>query len=339
MSSSQRPVVSILLPVRDAAETLDAALRSVLRQQLRDWECHIVDDGSGDGGPAIATAAVARDSRFRFHAAVAPAGLVHALNRGLGACRGRYVARMDADDLMHRARLRDQVELLEHEAGLAGAGCHVRLFPRRSLGRGLRRYESWLNQHRAPADIARSAFVECPLAHPTWILRREIYAAYPYHCAGWPEDYDLLLRLINDGHRLGVVPRRLLAWRNLPDRLSLNDTTYGIDRFTACKAEHLARGFLAHHSRYALWGYGATGRALCRGLAYRGRHPGYIVEIHPRRLGNRTRAAPFVSPEQLVGMPRLPLVVSVAGSGPRGLIRAFLREAGFVEGTDFLCAA
>ena len=105
-----RPLVSILLPARNAEATLPSCIRSIRRQSLTDWECVIVDDGSSDGTLEAARELAHRDDRF----AVVPAGyrgLVAALNTGLAHCRGEFVARMDADDLMHRLRLEDQVAL------------------------------------------------------------------------------------------------------------------------------------------------------------------------------------------------------------------------------------
>ena len=55
-----------------------------------------------------------------------------------------------------------------------------------------------------------------------------------------PEDYDLVLRALRGGHRLGVVAERLLSWRNLPTRLSQNSDTYTVERFVDCKAAHIA---------------------------------------------------------------------------------------------------
>jgi len=99
-------------------------------------------------------------------------------------------------------------------------GCRVRLFPRERLREGRRAYERWLNHAIEPAAIRREAFVECPIAHPTLMIRREVLAAHRYRAMGWPEDYDLLLRLLADGRELAVHPRRLLGWRDSPGRLS-----------------------------------------------------------------------------------------------------------------------
>jgi glycosyltransferase involved in cell wall biosynthesis len=330
--------VSILLPVFDAAKTLPACLASVARQTERDFECLVVDDGSTDGSLELAQRLAERDSRFR----VLPApheGLVPALNRGLDACRAPLVARMDADDWMHRERLSLQCAALDTDPTLEAVGSHVRCFPREALGPGLRAYEAWLASVDSPRRVREERFVECPVAHPTLLIRRDRLVALRYRDAGWPEDYDLVLRLLAASGRIGVVPRRLLGWRHGPERLSRTSETYDPSRFTACKAHFLAQDFLARHSRYALWGYGGTGRALVRALRAHDRHPATIVELHTGRLGQTIQGAEVVSPHALGPPGTLPLVVSVAGATARGRIRRELSRRGYRECVDFVCAA
>lgn len=330
------PRVSILLPVRDAAATLPACLRSLARQRFRDWECVAVDDGSRDGSAALLRAA--GDARLRVVERPRE-GLVAALEAGLAACRGELVARMDADDLMHRDRLAAQVAALDAETGLDGVGCHVRLFPRDGLSDGMRAYETWLGGIRSARDVRREAFVECPVAHPTWLVRGDVLRALGYRDAGWAEDYDLLLRLLAGGGSFGVVPRRLLAWRDGPARLSRGHAAYAPERFTACKAAFLAAGLLAGGDRYVLWGHGPTARALKKALAAHAKRPAAIVEVHPRRIGRRIDGAPVIAHAELPAHRGLPLVAAVSGAEPRRRIRAALDGLGYRESRDYVCAA
>lgn len=332
------PAVSVLLPARDAAATLATSLRSVQRQRCVDWECVVVDDGSEDETLARAREFAARDARF----VVVPTcrgGLVAALNAGLARCRGAVVARMDADDVMHRDRLQAQLAALAAAPELFAVGTHVRIFPRDQLAAGWRAYERWLNGIDSPERVRAEAFVECPVVHPTLMLRRESLQVLGYRDAGWPEDYDLVLRALARGLEIGVVPRRLLAWRDRPGRLSRTGEAYAQPRFAAIKAAFLAEQFLAATDRYVLWGYGGTGRALRRALAAHGKRATHVIEVHPGRLGNTIHGAPVVPPEDLPRLERLPLVVSVARPGPRSRIRAALVLMGFQETRDFVCAA
>ncbi len=331
------PTVSVLLPVFDAETTLEPCLESVARQSEPSFEVLLVDDGSTDGTAAIAHRFAARDPRFRLLRR-AHEGLVAALNAGLAEARGEIVARMDGDDLMHRHRLREQVRALA-DPRLSGVGCRVRLFPRAHLREGLRDYEAWLNHIGSPASVRREAFVECPIAHPSLAVRREVLQAFGYRDMGWPEDYDLVLRLLGAGHELAVVPQRLLCWRDHPGRLSRTDDAYAIARFMECRASFLAAHVVTGPT-YVLWGFGHTGKALRRALAHHGKSPAAIVELHPGRLGQRIHGAPVIAPRQLQReRPRGPILVSVAGAGPRAEIRAALAAMRFEELRDFVICA
>jgi glycosyltransferase involved in cell wall biosynthesis len=332
--------VSVLMPAYNAEATVAAALTSVQRQSERDFECVIVDDGSTDDTAKVARALASNDGRFRVVSAP-HAGIVAALNAGLQLCRGELVARMDADDLMQRRRLERQRATLRQRPDWLGVGCHVRLFPRCAMTPGLRSYERWLSSIRNADDVAREAFVECPIAHPTLLVRREALLGLVdgYRDVAWPEDYDLLLRLLETGAKLGMAPERLLHWRDGDRRLSRNSARYSIAAFVECKAEYLARGFLHQVERYVLWGYGDTGKALAEALAKHGKHPSAIVELHPGRLGQLIRGVRVIPPEILPSLPRQPLLVSVAGLTPRTEIRAALSSMGFTEQRDYLCCA
>jgi len=101
----------------------------------------------------------------------------------------------------------------------------------------------------------------------------------------------------------------------------------------------LSRDFLRNHRRYVLWGHGRTGRALRKALMKLGHDPELIVEVHPRRIGQRIHGAEVIAPEALDQHRELPIVVSVAHAGPRTEIRSALESMGFRDGVDYVSAA
>jgi glycosyltransferase involved in cell wall biosynthesis len=326
------------MPAFEAERTLAAALRSLQRQTEGDWECLVVDDGSKDGTRVIAADFARSDPRVRL-VEREHRGIVAALRAGLAECRAPMIARFDADDLMSRRRLELQRAALEQSPELTAVGCHVRLFPRSALRERRIGYEHWLRSMSLPEHVQREAFIECPIAHPTLFIRRATLLEFGYRDQGWPEDYDLVLRLLQNGQRIGVVAQRLLHWRDGPSRLSRTCDSYSIAAFVECKAEFLASGFLAESDRYLLWGFGDTGKALSNALARRGKHPAAIIELHPGRVGQTIRGVPVVKPSELRRLGSWPLVVSVAGAGPRSEIRQALSQMGFRELSDYVCAA
>lgn len=104
------PAVTVLLPVRNGAAHLPAALESILTQTFPDFELLVIDDGSTDATPEILRAV--QDSRLRVITHPQNIGLVPALNRGLELARGEFIARQDHDDISLPERLRKQVEYL-----------------------------------------------------------------------------------------------------------------------------------------------------------------------------------------------------------------------------------
>jgi len=338
MTSPAAPHVSIVLPTFNAQGTLRAALRSIERQSLTNWECLIVDDGSTDATPQIANERTRSDSRFRLITR-SHCGLVPALNLGIELSKSGYIARMDADDCMHPQRLQLQLDALQENEGLAGLGGQVRLFPRGQLRPGRLAYETWLNAVTNAADVKRERFIECPLAHPTLMLRSEVFRALMYQDLPWPEDYDLLLRAHAAGYSFGSLPKVVLAWRDHGQRLSRTSDTYSLEAFTQCRAFYLAQDFLSATPRYTLWGHGPTGRRLRTALGCLGHWPDTIVEVHPRRIGQIIHGAPVIAPAALSKAQHAPLIASVSGASARQEIRAHLQHQGWNEGTDFVCAA
>ena len=335
------PRVSVLLPVRDAGPDLDGCIASLLRQTLSDFEVVAVDDGSVDGSGGELDAWARSDSRVTvLHRP--PEGLVAALNAGLERCRASLVARMDADDICHPRRLELQAALLEARPELGAASCLVRHVPWHGVGEGFRIYEAWLNALATPAAIARERFIESPVAHPSAIVRRELYEG----CGGYrdfdgPEDYDLWLRLLEAGVQIAKVERHLYFWREHGDRLTRTDGRYSVESFLRCKARYLLRGPLDSASAVVVWGAGQTGRRLSKHLLRGGARITAFVDIDPAKIGRSLRGRPVVGPGEL---PRLladgaVVLAAVASRGARALIRQQLDALGLAEGEDYWCVA
>jgi hypothetical protein len=251
---------------------------------------------------------------------------------------------MDADDLSLRDRIEQQVAALQASPALAVLGTRFRLVPGRLVTDGMRRYEEWSNRLIDHASIRRDLFVESPLCHPTVMMRAAAlravggYAAPAGAGTEWPEDYDLWLRLDAAGHRLGKVDRTLLLWREGPARLSRVDDAYGRDRFFALKLHHL---LLRRAGRACvLWGAGQEGKPWLRALRDAGALADEVVDIDPRKIGQRIHGCRVIPPDALgPPSPSRWVVVAVGAHGARPQIREFLRRAGYREPEDLLCVA
>ena len=125
-ASPPAPRVSVLMPVYNGERFLAAAIDSILAQTFGDFEFIIVDDGSTDHSAAIISDYARRDGRIRSLRHQTNRGQSSALNTGLAAARGEFIAGMDADDISLPERLRKQLDYLSsHTAiGVVGAGRH-----------------------------------------------------------------------------------------------------------------------------------------------------------------------------------------------------------------------
>jgi len=298
------PAVSVLLPVRDGAEHLGEAIESLEAQTLTDFEVLAVDDGSTDATPELLAEWAGRDARIRV-ITQRPRGIVAALEAARAMARAPYLARMDADDVCAPTRLAEQLALMEADSTVVACGCGVEYFPAEAVRDGARRYEAWLNEAVTPEEIERQLFVECPLAHPTFFLRAAaVGAAGGYRDEGWPEDYDLLLRLWAEGGRLAQVSETLLSWREGPERHSRTHPRYAPEAFLACKVHHLRRTLLQGRSGAVVWGAGPVGKAAARALLEAGTPVLAFVDVDPRKIGQDIHGAPVLDAEQGLGIER-----------------------------------
>ena len=332
------PLVSVILPVRDGAAHLVEALASLSAQTLGDFEALVVDDGSADESAEIAEAHARADDRFRV-LRQRPAGIVVALERARAEACGRLLARMDADDVALPGRLEAQADALA-AGDLAACGGRVEYFPREQVRGGARRYERWLNGLVTPEAAARDVFVECPLPHPTLVARGEAIAAVGgYRDAGWPEDYDLVLRLWAAGARFRNVEPVVLRWREHPARRSRTDPAYAVEAFVRCKVHHLRETLLRRFASVVVWGAGPVGKSFARELARTDVSVAAFVDVDPRKLGRVIHGAPVVPQEEAPRFGSSLALGAVAGEAARAEIRAAVAAQGRRDGVDIVAVA
>jgi glycosyltransferase involved in cell wall biosynthesis len=331
------------MPCRNAEATIRETIASLETQTLTAFETIAVDDASEDGTSQILDAWAERDPRVRVLRGHGQ-GIVSALRLATAEARAPLVGRMDADDIACPGRLAAQVSFLERHLAFAGCGTHVELFAAAGVGSGYRRYEDWINKVESPEDVDRNAFVECPIAHPTLVVRRSVLRAMGgYREVGWPEDYDLVLRILTAGGRLSNVPGPpLLRWRIHPGRLSLVSAAYDSDSFRRCKVHFLREAFLPPGRPVVVWGAGKVGKPLARELLGQGTEVAGFVDLDPRKIGQSIHGAEVVSPlgfEREPAFERAFVLAAVGSPGARSEISEALGRFGLKELTDFrFCA-
>lgn len=197
------PEMSVLLPARNAQDTVAHAVASTLRALPRDAEIVVLDDGSCDATAERAERAGGGDARLRVLRRPPSGGISRALATLLAETDSRFVARMDADDVTLPARFRHSLPLLgEHDVAF------TQVMTLR--GRALR--------PQAPVPLSADAMplhllLTNPLCHPTMIAHREVVERVGGYRDVPAEDYDLWIRAALDGARLVRSGRWGLLYR------------------------------------------------------------------------------------------------------------------------------
>ena len=196
------PLVSIVMPVYNAAATVDEAVRSLLAQTHESLEIVVVDDGSRDRSVDIVRGTT--DQRVRI-VQQEHRGLVPALIRGWAEASGECIARLDADDVAYPGRIAAQVAYMEqhHDVGLLGTWV------------SLRDEEGRTRPFQPPvADIALRRYLlwDNPFVHSTAMFRRRAYRDAGGYTEGPNEDYRLWISIAR-AWKLAVLPEVLVMHR------------------------------------------------------------------------------------------------------------------------------
>lgn len=329
------PQISVVMPVKNGGTYLQAAVSSILHQSFHDLELLLVNDHSSDG--AIA-ALECNDHRLQVFQSNGH-GIVDACNTGFEHSRGKYIARMDADDIALETRLEDQLNYLEKNQNIGIAGACVEIFSKSGLNGGLERYQHWLNSVRSPGQVHRQIFIESPLPNPTLMIRRQVLQQLGgYRKRSWPEDYELLLRADATGIAMGKPEGILLRWREHATRLTHTDEVYQRARFMQAKVHFLVQHRLKGRP-VVIWGAGPTGRQIFDLLEQENAEVTGFIEVHPRRIGGQKRGLPVWPMERVEALDNEMLLVAVGVPKARIDIAAFCRQHGKVEGRDYLFVA
>lgn len=195
-------LVTVLMPVYNGEKHLAEAISSILGQTYRDFEFLIINDGSTDKSDEIILSYT--DSRIRYIKNETNLKLIATLNKGIDLASGKYIARMDADDIALPHRLERQVLFLEKNPNVIVAG---------SWYKCIGDLETTTQYPVSHEEIKMEMLYHCPICHPSVMWRVNTYAEVHF-CAEFlhAEDYDLWSRLIVLGEFTNI-PEVLLCYR------------------------------------------------------------------------------------------------------------------------------
>lgn len=203
------PKISVLMPVYNAEKFLNESIDSILNQTYKDFEFLIINDASTDNSKEIILSY--KDPRIRYFENKKNLGVAKTLNRGLRLAKGKYVARMDADDIASLQRLQLQHEILnQQENKLAVVASYYDIIDENGNHLYAQKNAS------TPEEIYYTLYFNNCLGHPTVMINKKIIKAFNgYNEQQEAEDYDLWLRLASR-YKFRKIKKSLLKLRIHP---------------------------------------------------------------------------------------------------------------------------
>lgn len=208
MSHYMKPSVSIIMSVYNGETYLEEAIESVINQTLGDWELVIINDCSTDSTGEILNGFALRDERIKVHTNEVNLKLPASLNKAIALSKGKYIARMDADDICLPDRLEKQYNFMQQNPEVALSSCKFL-----TVKNGV--YASGGVGGRCDAEaISAMLFVVNPILHPGVIARAEVMKKFMYDTSlTCTEDLELWTRLAMENQKMEILPECLLIYR------------------------------------------------------------------------------------------------------------------------------
>lgn len=204
------PEISVIMGVYNQfdKEVLLAAVNSILNQSFSDFEFIIYDDGSYPEAAVLLKQVEKMDSRITLIGQKENHGLAFSLNACIHRARGKYIARMDADDISYPDRLQKQKDFLDQNDEFSWVGCNIEIFDTTGI---------W-GRRQMPEIPQKSDYLRySPYAHPTVMYRAEIFNSEQNYAVSKEtlrcEDYEIFMRLSKAGLKGANLQEYLFCYR------------------------------------------------------------------------------------------------------------------------------
>jgi glycosyltransferase involved in cell wall biosynthesis len=221
MRLSNKPKITVIMSVYNTEKYVAQAIESILNQTFTNFEFIIFDDGSTDRSREIIERYAIRDKRIISvynNKNKGYVGFIKNLNRGLKMARGRYIARMDADDISLPDRLSKEYRYLEENPDLFLTASSYKIIDEYGNEVGKTIWDI------SPDEMEEKLLKKSPILHPTIMFRRDSSISYRLKSL-YCEDYDLYLRLITLKKKMTVIRDILVCYRVSPVSVSSQNLT------------------------------------------------------------------------------------------------------------------
>lgn len=335
MNEQTIPKVSVILPFYNAGASINHAIESIALQSLNNFECILINNNSKDNSLGIAQNWIKRDKRFvLIHEK--EQGVIFASNAGSQKAKGKYIARMDADDWAYPNRLKLQAEFLDNNPDFGAVSGLVKHISHSENTIGFARYVDWVNSIKSYKDILNNQFVESVIVNPSAMWRKEIADKYGmYENGNFPEDYEMWLRWLNKGVKIEKLKEVILDWYDSDTRLTRTQKIYSDSAFYQIKTKYLAKWLEKNnpfHPHIAVWGASRISRRRARLLKQYGIEIDFYIDITRKR----ERDLEIVYYNEIPPPNKVFILTYIKQMNARDEIQNFLHGRGFREGLNYL---
>ncbi|MBK8925577.1 MAG: glycosyltransferase family 2 protein [Crocinitomicaceae bacterium] len=265
------PLISILMPARNAEKYIRECLLSIQPQSYQHFELIVVDDFSTDNTYDI-IGKFAQDDHRIILLQNKTKGIIPALKHAFENSKGEFITRMDADDLMPQNKLELLLEVARQNKKYIATG-FVSYFSEAPITEGYQRYEAWINSLINHEDYIANIYRECIIASPNWMVNRACFDQdICWDDIQYPEDYDLVFQWHCHGYIFKHCNQLTHLWREHESRTSHHDNNYQQESFFTLKTIYFIQNECSKNStQIQLIGKGKKGKLVSRILTEQNR--------------------------------------------------------------------
>ncbi len=333
--SMQPSLISIITPFKNTAAYLEDCINSILKQSYTNWELLFVDDHSTDDSYKIVESFAATDSRIQLFKNKG-SGIIDALQLAFKHSKGRFITRMDSDDIMLPNKLEVLVTNLINAGEKHVAIGLVEYFSDTGVGEGYKSYETWLNNLTKAGTNYNEIYKECVIPSPCWMVyRTDFIACDGFNPKIYPEDYDLTFRFYKNNIKCIPCDIMLHKWRDYDTRTSRTHVHYSKNHFTELKINHFLNIDYNKNKTLTIWGAGTKGKIIAK-LLLEKQIPFEWICDNPKKIGKAIYGKELKAFQALSKIKNAQSIITVANKTAQIEIRAFLKNINMKPVEDYL---
>ncbi len=326
--------VSILIPFKNTEKYLADCLNSILNQTYKNWQAILVDDNSIDESLNIVNEFSKSDSRIIVLKNKGN-GIIEALKTAYNKADGKFITRMDSDDLMTTNKIKFMVNDLKFKGpGHIALGL-VRYFSESGIKEGYKRYQDWLNSLISKGKSFSDIYKECVIPSPCWMLYRSDFdKTNGFSSSTYPEDYDLAFRFYENGFKCIPCNKVLHLWRDYPFRTSRTNINYKENSFLKLKINYFLKLSYNPLKTLVLWGAGKKGKKTAS-LLISTKTPFVWICNNPNKIGLKIYDVILKPWQKLNSISNCQSIITIANENSQTDIKAYFESRKMKNMVDY----